>query len=487
MKKLILGSILICSINILLASSNSGKISNNIAIGFNPADFTLVHNGKNIPSEVIIAIIEEELTNSNCSNGRSYVLVDTENPEAMKKYKETIEKENNNKQLDPNSKLTPHFITATHLVKGSAIVDNGCAMANLRIENRKGCVVAQKRVSVSGFTGKWQETIIRLLTEATSSLRHQICNTNLTEQNCSKSHYPDELYCPYYTIQTVVEKTEKQKPSMKTGGRNSDLITVTLKDTKQVVYIDTVKGKITNAPFPKETSGKKTTEKYKLNSLSCQYEIVKKVKKLPYHKASFSYLNNFSSSKEFTKDTVLDLQISSIKDKVIKVPWVRLIDTGRFSNSSSWTEKKSKVKKDTEVKKLFKLNAEGRAKIPKLKEVSNFGIAVEQALGQNAKDTKCGIQREFYDVLENGVDITHPKVSYRYKVNIYKSNKSDIKKAKKIIKHMENFSGGYTEEKQIYDALNNPLYAPKTVKKNKASSSEEYDNMTIDDLEMFTK
>jgi hypothetical protein len=305
---------------------------------------------------------------------------------------------------------------------------------------------------------------------------------------------------PYYTVRTVVEKTETKEPTMRTGGRTLDLDTVTLKDTKQVIYIDPVKGEIINVPFVKEISVKKTSEKYKLNTSSCQYEVVKKVEDLPYHRASFSYLNNFSSSNTFTKDTVLDLQISSIKDKVIKVPWKTLKDTGRFSDSSHWIKKKSKIEKESEVKKLFKLNAEGQNKLPELKKVSNFGIAVEQALGQDAKDTGCRIQREFYDVLENGANIIHPTVSYRYKVNIYQSSKDDIKEAKEIIERMENYSGSYTEEKQLYDALNNPLYAPKSFEKEESSQlkkepsgildtlidRDNEDEPSIDDLQMFT-
>ncbi len=307
----------------------------------------------------------------------------------------------------------------------------------------------------------------------------------------------------YYTVRTVVEKTETKEPTMRTGGRNLDLTTVTLKDTKQVVYIDPIKGEITNAPFIKDTMVAKTSEKYKLNTSSCQYEIVEKVEKLPYHKSSFVYLNNLSSSLAFTEDTILDLQISGIREKEIRVSWYALKESGRFSDKSHWTQKKSQIEKDTEVKEMLKLNTEGQARISQLKEVSNFGIAFEQVLGRDAKDTKCRIQREFYDVLENGANIIHPKISYRYKVDIYQSSKSDIKEAKEIIERMENFSGSYTEEKQIYDGLNNPLYAPKRVEEEKTSSSEKEpsgildillpdmnsnnsDENTIDDLEMFT-
>ena len=503
MKKLILGLLLICSINVLVASSHPSPQITRMVISDEPADFTFVRNGKNRSPEVPLLFIEEELTNSYFSNDghRSCVFLFAVNQKDLKKHRETIEKENSNENIDPDTRLTARFVAATHLLKGSAIFDNGCTMVNLRIEDRKGCIRAQKKISVSGMN-MWQ-AVEKLTREAARSLGYQICNSKSNEQTCSKSHYTDELSCPYYTMRTVVKKIESQEPNMRTGGRNLDLTTVTLKDTKQVIYIDTIKGKILNAPFVKKTSVKKTSEKYKLNTSSCQYEIVEKVEELPYHKASFSYLNNFSSSNAFTKDTVLDLQISSIKDKVIKVPWHALKESGRFSDSSNWIQKKSKIEKDTEVKEMLKLNAEGQARIPQLKKVSNFGIAFDQALGKDTKDTKCRIQREFYDVLENGANITHPKVSYRYKVDIYQSSKSDISEAKKIIEHMENFSGSYTEEKQIYDGLNNPLYAPKRVEEEKSSSSEKEpsgildillpdvnsnisDEMTIDDLEMFT-
>jgi len=305
---------------------------------------------------------------------------------------------------------------------------------------------------------------------------------------------------PYYTVRTVVEKTETQELPVKTGERNSDLKTMTSKDTKQVVYIDPIKGEIINVPFIEETFVKKTSERYKLNTSSCQYEVVKKEEELPYYKSSFVYLNNLSSSLVFTKDTVLDLQISGIREKKIKVAWNTLKNSGTFSDMSHWTKKKTEIEKDTEVKKMLKINAEGQVKLSRLKEVSNFGIVVEQALGQDAKDTKCRIQREFYDVLENGANMMHPEISYRYKVNIYQSSRNDIDEAQKIIGRMENFSGSYTEEKQLYDALNNSLYAPKGVKAEQVLNSNENpdgildalvpqnrsEDISIDDLQMFT-
>jgi len=474
---------------------------NGIVIGHNPDDMTVVRDGKSFDPTFVLLEIEEELTYSYLSNdGHRCDFVFTLNEKGREKARETMEKDNNDENIDPDSRIHEHFIAATHFLKGSVITNNGCGMVNFRLEDRKGCVRAQKKISVSGMKN-WLE-VEKLIRDAARSLGHQMCNAKSNEQTCSKFNDTDELLCPYYTIRTVVKKIEKQEPPVKTGGRNLDLTTVTLKDTKQVIYIDTIKGKITNVPFIDKTLVKKTSERYKLNTASCQYEVVKKVEELPYHKSSFAYLNNLSSSLAFTKDTVLDLQISGIREKKIKVPWHALKESGRFSDNSHWTKKKSKIEKESEVKELFKLNAKGQNKLPELKKVSNFGIAVEQALGQDAKDTGCRIQREFYDVLENGANIIHPTASYRYKVHIYQSNKNDIKKAKKIMERMENYSGSYTEEKQLYDGLNNPLYAPKSFDKEESSQlkkepsgildtlldrDDEEGEGSMDDLPMFTK
>ena len=303
----------------------------------------------------------------------------------------------------------------------------------------------------------------------------------------------------YFTIKTEVEKTETVEPMMRTGGRKSNLKTITTKETKQVVGIDPIVGEIINVPFVEEISGKKTSEKYELDLLSCMYRVKLEQEELPYNKLSFTYLNDFSPSNEFTENTVLDLQISAIKDKVIPVRWETLKKSGQFSDMSHWIQKKTQIEKETETKGIFKLNPEAKARLAEQKMISDLVIA----FGKDTEDTGCLLQREYYDVLENGANITHPKISYSYKVNITQSTESDINDTKIIIKRMENFSGRYTEEKQIYDILNNPLYAPKIVEKEKTFSSGKKtngildtllpdvnpdisDEMTIDNLQMFT-
>ncbi len=300
---------------------------------------------------------------------------------------------------------------------------------------------------------------------------------------------------PYYTVRTVVKKTEMKESPVKTGGRNSDLRTITLKDAKQVVYIDNLKGKIINVPFIEETLVKKTSERYKLNTASCQYKLATHEDVLPYYKYSPTFISNTNPGQPFTKDTVLKLQIFDGKKKEIRLPWITLKDNGHFSHKSHWTKEKTKSEKATELKKVLQVSAEGQSKLMILRQALDLG----KALGQ---DAKCAVERNFYDVLENGANISHPSVSYEYSIDIYPASKSDINKAKSIIKRMESYSGSYTDEKQLYDGLNNPLYAPKSFEKEESSRLEkepsgildtlvdredDEDEISIDDLKMFSK
>ena len=180
-----------------------------MVISDEPTNFTFVRNGKNMSPDVPIVLIEEELTNSYFSNDgrRSCEFHFAANQKDLKKFREVIEKENNDENNDPRFLPKANFIAATHLVKGSITYDHGCTMVNLRIEDRKGCVRAQKKISVSGMS-MWQ-AVEKLTREAARSLGYQICNSEYNEQACSKSHYTDELFCPrYYAIRTVVEKQE---------------------------------------------------------------------------------------------------------------------------------------------------------------------------------------------------------------------------------------------------------------------------------------
>ncbi len=53
------------------------------------------------------------------------------------------------------------------------------------------------------------------------------------------------------------------------------------------------------------------------------------------------------------------------------------------------------------------------------------------------------------------------KILYEYDIDFRPANRSEKKQAKRIMRRMRNWSGSYTEEKSIYDALNNPFHNPK--------------------------
>ena len=111
MKKIILGVLLICSLNVLAASSNR------MAIGYNPADFTIV--GTDLPGAALTDPVVTGLHKARCpkGSGSSYTMVASEDP----RVKEAIENEielSSSEYADPTFRLNPNIIEASHLVKG---------------------------------------------------------------------------------------------------------------------------------------------------------------------------------------------------------------------------------------------------------------------------------------------------------------------------------------------------------------------------------
>jgi len=70
-----------------------------------------------------------------------YMVVSTENPRDMEAIKGELELQKD-PAFDPASRVTPRLIAATHLLKGSFTIDGDRAIANLRIEDRSGNVIA---------------------------------------------------------------------------------------------------------------------------------------------------------------------------------------------------------------------------------------------------------------------------------------------------------------------------------------------------------
>jgi len=165
--------------------------------------------------------------------------------------------------------------------------------------------------------------------------------------------------------------------------------------------------------------------------------------------------------------------------KIFKVPWSTLKNNGFWSGQDSSSRNGDDLGMDKEFKKIF-------SKSGAFKNIMKMGKQLEQSdtlkksnentlkmagmLGLSKKQACTGLSGEF---LFNGFAHKEISKSFNTKITIEPASKMDIEDFK-MIEDISNH-GGY-----------NP-HSNKPKKNEDKKAEEEYDNMTIDDLEMFTK
>ena len=301
MKKLILGLLLLYSVNVLEASS-----SQQVAIGYNPADFTIV--GNSTPGRALSSMVVTDLDIFRCS----YVVNLLGDP----RMKEVVEKEiefSSSKYIDPSTRLTSNATVVTHLVKGNATFGQGSVSINLRIEDRQGSLTAQAKVSGP------EDSFFKLVTEASRALANQMC--------------PE----PYYTINTSQKTTTIVKPIEKYRGLNKDLQSYLVDKDTYYIYVDADKAKIEQYHVDVKSTRKIHREMYKLNYKSCQYEIEKE-DKLIKNMGGSDILKSEDAGWGFEDDTMISVNLPSSK-KDLSFRWGTLRETGHYSNSKKYKEK----------------------------------------------------------------------------------------------------------------------------------------------------
>jgi len=211
------------------ASGEIGNTSSGIAIGYNPADFTVTINGKSLPGAGLSDMVSTVLFESRCSDdsSRSYTVVGSEDPRIMEAIAREMKLSSSN-YADPATRITPNIVEATHLAKGDVIVEQGSVTVNLRIEDRQGDVKAQAKVSGP------EKSFYELIDEATRSLGYQMC---MPEPKKNKG-------CPY-----LWDITFKQSGSVNTytcfgsGEKDDPLATIDVfADFKNVLIWPTLEG-----------------------------------------------------------------------------------------------------------------------------------------------------------------------------------------------------------------------------------------------------
>ena len=142
-----------------------------MAIGYNPADFIVTGpDAEPWMGEAFAHLITTDLVRAPCaeSGEAPYQVVESANPKGMAHIEAEI-KLQSGPDLDPASRVTPHIIAATHLVKGIFSMGEGRIVVDLRVEDLEGEIIVQASATGSA------DTPIKTIEEAARSLADRLC------------------------------------------------------------------------------------------------------------------------------------------------------------------------------------------------------------------------------------------------------------------------------------------------------------------------
>jgi len=386
MKKMLLGLLLVCSVNLLKAASGQQT-----AIGYNPADFTIVGNAT--PGDRLANMVVTDLDIFRCS----YKVVATEDP----RMKEAIEKEiefSSGDYVDPSNRLKPHFTEATHLVKGKATFKNGSVSIDLRIEDRQGSLTAQAKAS--GPEGSF----FKLVDKASKSLADQMC--------------PEA----YYTVITSKKTTTKLKPIENYRGTNRELVSFEKDKDLYYIYVDTDKGKIDQLHVDAKSTRTIHQERYRLNMQSCQYEVESKEEVVKSMGGS-PILKSEDAGWGFDKNTIFYVDLSP-DHKPLQFTWGRLRKNGRYSKQLTYKKKIPQLAK-TIFDQVNDMAAKYRNEAKNSELIAVWKAQIDAI--EPLKENRCGSKVALESAMIPPVDGTQDQ-KIAFKIEIRPSTKEERKR-----------------------------------------------------------
>lgn len=142
-----------------------------MAIGYNPAHF--IATGPDVEpwlGEALSNIVVTTLSSSPCAGGENppFQIVESANPQGMARLEAELKLQASS-DVDPASRVTPHIIAATHLVKGLFTMGNDNFIAELRVEDLEGNVIAEAKASGSA------DQPADVVEEAARQLAEELC------------------------------------------------------------------------------------------------------------------------------------------------------------------------------------------------------------------------------------------------------------------------------------------------------------------------
>ena len=132
-----------------------------------------------------------------------------------------------------------------------------------------------------------------------------------------------------YTVTTGIRKVEEKSPQVlrRWMGKNTPRLSrITIKESKQVIFINPNGGEITNVPLPDSASSERTSQKYVFDSHKCLFELKeedehnKHINTAPVYVFSTDGKGRHQRDMRFTNKTDLNFKISSI-EPIIQIKW----------------------------------------------------------------------------------------------------------------------------------------------------------------------
>jgi hypothetical protein len=275
-----------------------------------------------------------------------------------------------------------------------------------------------------------------------------------------------------YTITTGIKKVEEKSPHFKRWmGKNTPRLSrITIKESKQVIFIKPRGGEIINVPLSDSASSDRTSQKYAFDAHKCLFELKEEDEKnkhiniAPVYVFSTDGKGDNQKDIRFTNKTDLNFKISSI-EPIIQIKWKDVKSSvPTFHKNGTYiaknvllNEQVFHVPKEVRMLMTERNMIAGRALLNPFQAIDSKELCDIKMAEEFLHGTVIWRQAE--------------KVLYEYDIDFRPATSSERREAKRIMWRMKNWSGSYTEEKSIYDSLNNPFHNPKY----KGQKRESYD------------
>ena len=300
----------------------------------------------------------------------------------------------------------------------------------------------------------------------------------------------------YFVITSRVKRKEesrKTRPanSMVSGPRTFITTNIIETTSKQLMYVDPKSGRVILLPLKDKDKSRASLQSYKFDRKACRYDLVSdtQIDKHIRHRQASVQRHNIGLTDDKNAYITFQIKDAGLKER-FKINWDELESNGYVSH-------KGTCKRDTQRSGGISFNSDYVKKQDKVASVVLENIPMGKSGSCQVKAVHDGFSGEgpsqFDLSFEYEIEITNADNA---DIEIFKSsNVSDQWEYRAIAKKKKKASSFEEEPDGILDIIESEVYSQLSSddkeKWDKAADSEnaeeEFDGMSIDDLEMFTK